>query len=538
MNNSLRYAVTVALAGAAVGSAHATDISTYTSNAANNVNVFVSGSTALDNTMTNAAIQQAAGQQGLCIPGTADIYLIGTSQKLIYCQANTTANVGSGKFLALFKESNVGSANGVQPLINAAKGGTAGTTFLNPAVATDANCGTPVTTAATGDFSQYVTHPGCGTGAGNLAATPTGGFADVEAAMLLTAGGQAISATDTTNNLSATPTVDQVWGVAVTKALYYALQSAEGLTCPSTYTSYGVTGAPSGGPAYVGKDSASCAPSLSRQQVASIITRQIGNGTALSITNGVDDTIYICRRDFGSGTEASFEAYFVGQRCGKPALSVPGEEGFAVWAAGSSGGVRTCLQAFQNGGITLTGFYDTTASFEPSAGSYAVGFTNTEITQANMTGAGDAFRLIAVDGVLPQIANVQDGTWPYFSTGNAYTIKAGKPGATSPTSLPGLAFAALTKLIGHPTWTADSNTNYSKNPWGIAGDMSPAGLYASTNAPALPANHTSAVSNPTNAYTKSSTGAINNCDQPVFDFNDLTATTPEAIVLGTSNVNN
>src|SRR5579871_1452139 len=139
MNNSLRYAVTVALAGAAVGSAHATSINNYSANSANNVNVYISGSTALDNTLNNAAIQQASGQQGLCVAGTADIYLIGTSQKLIYCQANTTAGVGSGKFLALFKESTVGSANGVQPLINAAKGGTAGTTFMNPALISDSN---------------------------------------------------------------------------------------------------------------------------------------------------------------------------------------------------------------------------------------------------------------------------------------------------------------------------------------------------------------------------------------------------------------
>jgi hypothetical protein len=533
LNNSVRYAVAVALAGTAAGGANALSISTYSTNAASNVNVYISGSTALDGTLTNAAIQTAAGQIGMCQSGSTDIYLIGTSQKLIYCSATTATGLTAGTPLAIFKESAVGSANGVQPLINVATGGTAGTNFINPAVITDATCGTATTTTATGDFGTFVTHPGCASTA-IIAGTPTGGFADVEAAILQTAAGSQISAAAALANLTATPTLDQVWAIALTKNMFYALQTAEGLTstCPASFTVYGsvVTGT-----SFLGKDSPSCAPSLSKQQVASLLTQQIATGTQLGITNATDDTIYMCRRDFGSGTEASFEAYFVGERCSITSLQVPGEDGFSVWAAGSGGGVRTCLQAFNAGGKTLTGFYATTSSITTVGNQYAVGFINTEITAANLSGASDGFRLVAIDGVLPQIANVQNGTYPYFSTGNSYVIKAGKPGAPTGSAL--TAFNAITAKIGHPIWTSDSNTNFSKNPWGVAGDVSPSGLYAASNPPTLPASHTTAASNPTNAFTKTASGGINNCDQPVFN-STLAAAPVETLLLGTGTINN
>lgn len=534
LNNSIRYAVAVALATTAAGAADALSISTYAGNAGTNVNVFISGSTALDGTLNNTAIQTAAGQTGLCQSGTTDIYLIGSTNRLIYCSASASSGLTAGTPLAIFKESQVGSANGVQPLINVAKGLAAGTNFINPAAISDATCGTAVSTAATGDFGAFVTHPSC-PGSATIPGTPTGGFADVEAAILETAAGSHISATDATNNLTATPTLDQVWAIALTKNMYYALQTAEGLTasCPATFTVYG---SPVSGTPFIGRDSPSCAPSLSKQQVASLLTQQIATGTQLGIPNSTDDTIFLCRRDFGSGTEASFEAYFVGQRCSITSLAVPPEDGATVWAAGSGGGVRTCLQDFNAGGATITSFYPPTTTVATVGNQYAIGFINTEITAANLSGAADGFRLVAIDGVLPQVANVQNGTYPYFSTGNSYQIKAGKPGAPSGSAR--TAFNRITTLIGHPTFTADSNSNFSHNPWGVAGDVSPAGLFAATNPPTLPASHTTAAANPTNAFTKTASGSINNCDQPVFDSADLSVAPVESVLLGTGTVNN
>jgi hypothetical protein len=523
VKNAVRFALAAAAAGAAANSAMAIDVSAYAGNSATNVNVYVSGSTALDNTLVNAAIE-TAGPGGLCQPGTADIYYIGTAssytQRMIYCSASATSGIAAGTPLAIFKESTVGSANGVQPLINAAKGTATTLQFIAPSLISDSVCATVATVAATGDFGSYVNHSGCpttavqsGTPIGGVAnAIPTGGFSDVEAAILRTPNNSKISASDTSTYLSNAATLDQVWAVALTKNAYYALQAAEGLTSPS--------------------DLPANAPSLSKQEVAGLISGNVFSWSSMGLTP-VDDSVYLCRRDNGSGTEASFEAYFLGARCSLSSLSVPAEDAVTTWANASGGAMRTCLQHMFAGG-TQTAYYSTATHAFPAGNQYAIGFLNTEITAANLSGAGDSFRLVAVDGVLPTIANVQNGFWPYFSTGVAYEVKSGQ---NIPAANPNAVFKAIQSKIGHPVWTADSNTNYATNPWGIVGDVSPAGLYAATNAPAVPATSTTAKTNPTNAYTKTSSGSINNCDTPVWDSADLTSTPLESKMLGTGIVN-
>jgi hypothetical protein len=523
VKNAVRLAIATAAAGAAANSALALDVSTYTANAASNVNVFISGSTALDNTLVNAAIE-TAGPGGLCQSGTTDIYYIGTassySQRMIYCSASSSAGIAAGTPLAIFKESTVGSANGVQPLINAATNVATTLSFIAPSLISDTNCATTATVASTGDFGSYVNHSSCpttavqsGTPIGGVAnAIPTGGFADVEAAILRTPAGSPISAAAASTYLSNAPTLDQNWAVALTKDAFYALQAAEGLTSPS--------------------DSPANAPSLSKQEVAGLISGDVFSWASLGLAP-TDDTVYICRRDIGSGTEASFEAYFLGERCGLSSLAVPAEDAVETWANASAGTMRTCLQNMDLGG-TQTAYYSTASHTFPAGHQYAIGFLNTEITAANLSGAGDSFRFIAIDGVLPTIANVQNGYYPYFSTGVAYQIKAG---SNQPAASPKAVFTAIQSKIGHPVWTADSNSNYASNPWGVAGDTSPAGQFAASNPPAVPATSTTAKTNPTNAYTKTSSGAIDNCDTPVWDSNDLTTTPVESKMLGTGIVN-
>ena len=288
----------------------------------------------------NAAIE-TAGPGGLCAAGTADIYYIGTTssftQRMIFCTASSSSGITGP--LAIFKESTVGSANGVQPLIFAAKGTATGLSFINPAAITDATCPTTATVAATGDFASYVNHSGCPTGAVTTNAIPTGGFSDVEAAILRTPSNGTISASDTSTFLSGSPTLDQVWAIALNKNAYYALQAAEGLTSPS--------------------DLPANAPSLSKQEVAGLISGDIFGWSQMGLAP-TDDNVYICRRDNGSGTEASFEAYFLGARCSLSSLTVP-QEGTTsgsnfVWANASGGAMRTCLQHMQAGG-TQVGFY-------------------------------------------------------------------------------------------------------------------------------------------------------------------------------------
>ena len=139
IKQAVRYALATAGAAAAVQSASALDISTYASG--NPTNIYLSGSTAVDNTILNAALETAA-PGGVCQPNTTDVYFIGTTgsytNRLIFCSASASSGLTAGSALAIFKESVVGSQNGVTPLYTAANGGGQTLTFIDPTLITDA----------------------------------------------------------------------------------------------------------------------------------------------------------------------------------------------------------------------------------------------------------------------------------------------------------------------------------------------------------------------------------------------------------------
>jgi hypothetical protein len=531
-SNLVRVAVSTAIAASALGAATrtalATDVSVYNTAPSTFTNIYLSGSTAIDGTLLNAAIE-TAGPGGVCLPGTVDVYYIGSNSsytnRLILCSASGTAGLTASAPLAIFKESVVGSANGVAPLYTVAEGGLSGLTFINPAGISDALCATQAGHPATGDFAAYTDHASCPSSATQTNVIPTAGFADVEADILLTASGSPVDANATKTYLKATGTLDQIWAIALTTNAYYALQAAEGYTSTS--------------------DSPLNAPSLSKEEVASLISNDLYYWSDLGLTPPTDNNVYICRRDVGSGTEASFEAYFLGERCGLSSETVPaetpsGQTPYTVWANGSGSGMRSCLKALYAGG-TLTQYYNSTVTTTFTAGNqWGIGFLNTEITNSNLTGAGNAFRLVAIDGVGPTVENVQNGYYPYFSTGLSYEITSGAHTISGPQA----AFmTALYGKLGHPVFTADSNTNYNGVlPWsngGTTGDASPGGIYDATNAAMIPATAATAKTNPTNPWIKTSSGGLDNCDTPVWDnsLDGVKTTTVEGKLLGSSTVN-
>ena len=127
LKHSIRTALGLSVAVAAAQSASALDISLYN---ASTVNVYLSGSTAVDGTLLNTAIATAS-PGGLCASGTVDVYYIGTASsytnRMIFCSSSSTVTSTAGTLpagtqLAIFKESNVGSENGVSPLYLTAQG--------------------------------------------------------------------------------------------------------------------------------------------------------------------------------------------------------------------------------------------------------------------------------------------------------------------------------------------------------------------------------------------------------------------------------
>jgi hypothetical protein len=524
LKHSVRAALALSVAAAGVHPASALDISTYASSSP--VNVYLTGSTAVDNSILNASIAVTA-PGGLCAANTIDVYFIGTSSsytnRMIFCSASgNITGVTAGTPLAIFKESNVGSANGVAPLYLTAEGKANGLSFIDPSKITDSNCTTETAVAATANFSAYNVHDKC-PAADVVNANPTAGFADVEAAILRTPANGPVDATATSTYLTAVGTVDQIWSVLLTKNAYYAVQAAEGYTSPS--------------------DLATNAPSLSKEQVASLLASgDIVAWSQLGVSSPADDNVYLCRRDYGSGTEASFESQFLGERCSISSETIPPEDGQYVFAAGSASGVRGCLQAFFAGG-SITPYYGGSAVTEPGS-QFAIGINNSDITAGNLSGNGDAFRAIAVDGSGPTVENVQNGVYPYFSTGVAYTITKG---TGIPSGLQDNVRATLLARIGHPNFESISNANnQGLLPWATTstvGDAAPANQYLSTNPlSAVPSTAAIAKGNPTNMYYKGLSTKINNCDTPVFDVNDAAVhslhTTAEKQVLGNTDVNN
>jgi hypothetical protein len=541
LKQSIRAVLALSVAAAGVQSASALDISAYNSSV---VNVHLSGSTAVDGTILNSLIATVS-PGGLCAAGTVDVYYIGTASsytnRMIFCSASgsvtsTAGTLAAGTPIAIFKESNVGSVNGVQPLYLTAQGQANGLSFINPAAISDSLCPTTATVAATTKLGAYTNHSGCPATA-TTNANPTAGFADVEAAILRTPTNGTVNTSAATTYLTSVGTLDQIWTVLLTKNAYYALQAAEGYTSPS--------------------DSPANAPSLSKEQVASLLSANIVSWSQLGVSSPSDNNVYLCRRDFGSGTEASFESEYFGQRCSNlPTETIPAEDGQFVFASGSGSGVRGCMQAFFSGG-NITPYYvpgtdnpaapgQNTPVAEPGS-QFAIGINNGEISASNLSGSNDSFRVIAIDGSGPTVANVQNGAYPYFSTGVSYTIKTGNG---VPSGNPKLVVGALLSKLGHPAFTAVSNSGYNGvAPWNggslsdkgslSTGDASPAGLYLAGNpVTTIPSTSAYAATNPVNVYTKSASLTVNNCDYPVFDSADLPATSPEKKLLGTTDVNN
>ncbi len=221
------------------------------------------------------------------------------------------------------------------------------------------------------------------------------------------------------------------------------------------------------------------------------------------------------------------------------------QDGQFVIESASTGNVLKCLQAFDAGGISITpynqDFGTTYPPFTPTGGQWAIGIMSTELKSTDLSTHGDDIRMVAVDGVLPTLANVVNGYYPYFSTDAWYTVKSGQ---NIPSGDPLAAFKAIQGDIGHPIPTQAADANYQNRPWGSGGDLAPASLFAtSANAgyTTFPVTTTEVEGNPINLFTKASNGSVNNCDTPVLYGNIGSGlaqqTSPEGVLLGSKFVN-
>lgn len=481
---------TIALAVcAAIGSSGAMAAQNYAAAA----KIYIGGATATDNTLEEGLISNVGGLCNTAQP--IDIYRSGTNQKVIICTTRANVTGAANQLVAVHKESNGGSSNGIVPLT---QGNAHSLVWLN--VGALPNDCTVTSVAATANLAAYTNHAGCANVTiGAPAALPTGGISDTEPALSFPA------VLNATNFMTVTPVLDIVFGVPVTKNVYKALQIAQFGDVSACDTN------PASGAYAISDTDPACVPSLTSAQVRALYSQAYtdwdsivrrADGTPLSQIAGVaapvDTSVRICRRVASSGTQAGAESYWLNQRCVATSQQFASPDDastitdttyiasdFAnslVNAAPSSGNVRSCMQAAQ--GLNLWG----------------IGVLSAEVTSSNLSGAGDSFRFLAVDGVAPTLANVANGKYTYF-TSNVMTK------ANSASGIPGAVMSFLPTILGNTAVIANLNATFAGRPWGNSGILSKQGSATANTAPYSDAEM---ASSPVNTLTKGG----NNCLQP------------------------
>jgi hypothetical protein len=502
--NKIAAAVALGLAGGA----HALPLSDYDSTV---VNVYFGGATATDNVLENVGL---AITGGYCVPGTIDIYRTTTAnnQRVIFCRVDGTRVPGfpaaPGARVAFHKESRGGSSNGVIPLIDVAFSRAHALQWLDLdqlRLAGGGNGCVTTAVAATAALNAYTNHANC-----NNLLTPVdtaasaqydinGGISDVEPALSFPAPTPAEIA-----RLSSRAGLGIIFGVPATTNLYTALQVAQGKT--------------------PGSISPADIPSLTSAQVRGLYTGFIADWNQITTPSGAplpsapgvtppnSTEVNVCRRVASSGTQASFETYWLYQRCqGGVATFVEPNDGSSpldtVWipvatppvgtvnAGPSSGNVRLCLATYGNA----------------LNNRWAVGVLSTEVSSGNLTEGN--FRMIAVDGAAPTLQNTANGLYDFFTENTLNRVATGFPGAL-PNDLRRTLLVYVENNIGLPPLISQLNNNFQNRPWGDGGSLGiPNG--ATINPNPSPATNTEMDTNPVNTQTRSPLGPTNNCAPPV-----------------------
>ena len=357
---------------------------------------------------------------------------------------------------------------------------------------------------------------------------PTAGFADVEAAILRTPTNGAVDAAATKKYLTPVGTLDQIWTMLLTKNAYYALAGGGGL--------------------YLAVRPGANAPSLSREEIAGLLSGNIVNWSQLGVTSPADDNVYLCRRDFGSGTEASFESEYLNERCSSLTDANYPVGRRPVRVRGRQRQRRPWLPA----GILLGRQHHAVLRAGHPPPRRIPGYNTPVPSRAASSRSASTMPRLTREQPLrapatPSARSRSTGRvrrLRTFRTASIRTSARASPTRSAPVPACRRAIrrsygGALLAKLGHPAFTAISNSGYTGVlPWSTnstTGDASPAGLYLATNPlTTIPSTSAFAATNPTNVFTKSSSGSVNNCDTPVFDTGSQSHTTPESKLLGTA----
>lgn len=405
----------IALACAAAGAAHAVTPADIVA-ARNNgtlLEVRVTGASAL------RLLVGAYLQADIADPATFDVFFdsaAGNNHRAysFKTKADITGTglttIPAGTTVLLTKRDQGGSAQGVTPLI------TADATQTHMLV--DGSCTATANTSPATDITKPTFI--C---AGTVAALAHGGLSDVEPALLQASvnGGTGLD----TTVLDAAGFVQNIFGVAVNKKLYLALQKAQGLV-PVSATAI--------------DESADKQPSIPKAFVQGALTGGIlgsgsgKNGWNLLIPTSVDAGILtkrvnVCRRNVGSGTQAASNAFFAYAGCsatnaqsvtaGGTALPTSATGTITTTQNSSSGAVEGCL------GTTVEGL---------SGDAYGLGVLGRENNPLPVDAQGNliqdkGYRFVKLSGVAPTRANVISGDYEFVTESSMQWAKSSQSNA-------------------------------------------------------------------------------------------------------------
>ncbi len=310
--------------------------------------------------------------------------------------------------------------------------------------------------------------------------------------------------------LTANKTVGVVFAPTVNRNFFVALQNGQGIACTNNGAKANAT--------------ANCLPNLTSAQLRGLYTGSIvdssyftdNNGNEIAAPTSGDTTIYICRRGTTSGTQISFQTYFLAQGCG-----TAGQFSLLTFAAGDTpGGTAWSSAALNFPVFTGTGTQDVKdcMTAHNARGDYAIGIMSTENDFDDST---NLHRYVKVDGVVPSIENVVAGKYSFFTENQ---LQRPNNAGGSPNTLQ----AAQTSLLNAVQSTL-ANPNLVRNaiitmPHGLGGIVSiPSG---SRLPPSAPYTQATVLQTPVNSQVRSNGlgGASNSCSPPTI-FEIATATT-------------
>lgn len=181
------------------------------------------------------------------------------------------------------------------------------------------------------------------------------------------------------STLTIQPYWQAIFGVAVNLKAYRALQAAQGLTQDDTDANR---------------------PSLSKNWIRSVMTGNIDTSAdglqgwgLVTGTGGNGKTVNVCRRDPGSGTQATAQVYFLSNPCDSTNKLIAARQAGSTKPApnANAGGVNVIENSSTGDVLTCL----TTADSDANT-AYAIGIFSKENVET-----GKAWRYVRVDGALP-----------------------------------------------------------------------------------------------------------------------------------------